>query len=179
MPIEGPYMLELTCHTKINPTTSTATFPNYIYKLTPFQDLPPYIGDTKKFLDVIGILIQVAEPEWVFFSNQKKPNLRRDLLIKDENGLELKVALWGQKARQFNINTINSETESATIVILFVGCLMKIYQGTFLIFQNFKVSLISEDILHVIGISILIYLKHRCSKIGKWLSVHSNNNSGA
>ncbi|KAG2644638.1 hypothetical protein PVAP13_2KG375621 [Panicum virgatum] len=129
MPIEGPYMLELTCHTKINPTTSTATFPNYIYKLTPFQDLPPYIGDTKKFLDVIGILIQVAEPEWVFFSNQKKPNLRRDLLIKDENGLELKVALWGQKARQFNINTINSETESATIVILFVGCLMKIYQG--------------------------------------------------
>jgi len=50
MPIEGPYMLELTCHTKINPTTSTATFPDYIYKLTPFQDLPPYIGDTKKFL---------------------------------------------------------------------------------------------------------------------------------
>jgi len=46
------------------------------------------------------------------------------------SGLELKVALWGQKARQFNINTINSETESAPIVILFVGCLMKIYQGT-------------------------------------------------
>ena len=29
--------------------------------------------------DVLGILVEVAEPEWVPFSNQPKPNLRRNI----------------------------------------------------------------------------------------------------
>jgi len=33
--------------------------------------------------DVLGILVEVAEPEWVPFSNQPKPNLRRNITIKD------------------------------------------------------------------------------------------------
>jgi len=45
----GPYMLEITCHTRINLARETATFPEYGYFLTPFDEIPGYIGDKKKF----------------------------------------------------------------------------------------------------------------------------------
>jgi len=47
--LPGPYMLEITCHTRINLARETATFPEYGYFLTPFDEIPGYIGDKKKF----------------------------------------------------------------------------------------------------------------------------------
>jgi hypothetical protein len=47
--VDNPYMLEFTCHTKISVASEPITEPKYVYKLTPFKDLPDYINDTKKF----------------------------------------------------------------------------------------------------------------------------------
>ena len=47
--VTGPYMLEFTCHTKISAATEQITGPKYIYNLTPFEKLPEFINDTKKF----------------------------------------------------------------------------------------------------------------------------------
>ena len=47
--VPGPYMLEFTCHTKISAATEQITEPKYIYNLTPFEKLPEFINDTKKF----------------------------------------------------------------------------------------------------------------------------------
>lgn len=82
--VPGPYMLELTCHTRISPSDHPGPFPEYVYYLTPFENVRDYIGDRKKFHDVLGVLVEVAEPEWVHFCNQPKPKLRRNILIKDQ-----------------------------------------------------------------------------------------------
>jgi len=47
--LDYPYMVELTCHTKINPATEPITEPKYVYTLTPFENLQQYVNDTKKF----------------------------------------------------------------------------------------------------------------------------------
>ncbi|RLN42137.1 uncharacterized protein C2845_PM01G44160 [Panicum miliaceum] len=47
--LPGPYMLEFTCHTRINAARDSGAFPDYVYNLTPFEELHAYVGDKKKF----------------------------------------------------------------------------------------------------------------------------------
>ncbi|RLN23750.1 hypothetical protein C2845_PM07G05540 [Panicum miliaceum] len=83
--VPGPLMLELTCHTKISPSDHGGPFPEYVYTLTPFENIRDYIGDRRKFHDALGVLVEVAEPVWVHFSNEPKPKLRRNIVIKDQS----------------------------------------------------------------------------------------------
>ena len=44
-------MIEFTCYTKVSPARHVAeTFPRYVYRLTPFAELPKYAGENKHFL---------------------------------------------------------------------------------------------------------------------------------
>jgi hypothetical protein len=36
------------------------------------------------YTDVVGIITEVNEPQWVTFTNQPNPTLRRDIRIKNE-----------------------------------------------------------------------------------------------
>jgi len=36
------------------------------------------------YVDVLGFLVQINEPEWVHFANQATPALRRDIVIRDD-----------------------------------------------------------------------------------------------
>ena len=109
--VPGPYMLEFTCHTKISAATEQITGPKYIYNLTPFEKLPEFINDTKNSMvsvytklsallykihlypnsiltdfllsDILGIITEINEPEWIPFSNQPNPSLRRDIRLTD------------------------------------------------------------------------------------------------
>ncbi|RLN23066.1 hypothetical protein C2845_PM07G19040 [Panicum miliaceum] len=47
--VPGPNMLQFTCHTKISVATEQITEPKYINMLTPFDRLPEFINDNKKF----------------------------------------------------------------------------------------------------------------------------------
>ncbi|KAG2651375.1 replication protein A 70 kDa DNA-binding subunit B-like isoform X1 [Panicum virgatum] len=127
--VQAPYMLELTCHTRVSHTEEPGSFPNYVYNLTPFSELQQFVGDRKKFHDVLGILIEAAEPEWISFSNQPKPNLRRNILLRDATGNEVRVSLWGQKASAFNIDNLNDSSGPSPTTILLTGCLVKTFQG--------------------------------------------------
>ncbi|XP_039777888.1 uncharacterized protein LOC120645177 [Panicum virgatum] len=120
-------MLELTCHTRVT-TADPGSFPEYVYNPTPFSELKNFVGDRKKIHDVLGILVEVAEPEWVPFSNQPKPNLRRNITIKDASDIEIQISLRGQKALNFTIESSESSVEHIPTAILLTGCLVKAYQ---------------------------------------------------
>jgi hypothetical protein len=51
----------------------------------------------------------------------------------EENGIhsysEMKVTLWGQRAAAFNTDGVYNSAEAKPILVLFVGGLMKSYQG--------------------------------------------------
>ncbi|KAG2563927.1 hypothetical protein PVAP13_8KG343602 [Panicum virgatum] len=104
------------------------SFPEYVYNPTPFSELKNFVGDRKKIHDVLGILVEVAEPEWVPFSNQPKPNLRRNITIKDASDIEIQISLRGQKALNFTIESSESSVEHIPTAILLTGCLVKAYQ---------------------------------------------------
>ncbi|PUZ57390.1 hypothetical protein GQ55_5G426600 [Panicum hallii var. hallii] len=127
--LPGPYMLEITCHTRINLARETATFPEYVYFLTPFDEIPGYIGEKKKFHDVLGFLVQINEPEWVHFANQATPALRRDIVIRDDKHVELKVSIWGRRVRDFLPTDMAIESSNNPIILLLTGCLVKLYQA--------------------------------------------------
>jgi hypothetical protein len=44
-------MIKFTCYTKIAPATNPpSTFPKYIYRLTPFDQIDSFVNDSKDFL---------------------------------------------------------------------------------------------------------------------------------
>jgi hypothetical protein len=45
----------------------------------------------------------------------------------------LRVTLWGQRAKDFSIDNVYNKDEAKPIVVLFVGCLAKHFQGLSLI----------------------------------------------
>ncbi|XP_062188899.1 uncharacterized protein LOC133892211 [Phragmites australis] len=114
--VDVPYMIEFTCYTKIAPTRDAPeTFPKYVYKLTPFVDLPRHAGENRNFLDVIGIITEISDPALKQLMNQSAPTLSRDIILRDLSNVEIKPTLWGQQA--------------TPIVILVVGNLMKTFGG--------------------------------------------------
>ncbi|XP_062227408.1 replication factor A protein 1-like [Phragmites australis] len=122
-PVDGPYMIELTCFTKITPAKEvTETFPAYIYKLTTISDL-------RSHADVLGIITAVSDTRLVQLPNQTKPTLNRDVMLKDLSSAEIKLTLWGQRATEFNIDEVYNEEETTPIIVLIVGTLMKTYRG--------------------------------------------------
>jgi hypothetical protein len=50
----------------------------------------------------------------------------------------LRVTLWGQRAKEFSINSISVQEDAKPIVALFVGCLPKQYKGIFIVYTNKK-----------------------------------------
>ncbi|RLN25325.1 replication protein A 70 kDa DNA-binding subunit-like [Panicum miliaceum] len=127
-PVHASYMIELTCFTKINIAKDPpSTFPKYMYNLVEFDDLYNFVGDQTYFLDVLGVIIEVNQPEWRPLSNQPKPALTRNLIIRNIEGNDLKLTLWGRRASEFNVDDVYNPDDPKPIVSLFVGCLMKSY----------------------------------------------------
>jgi hypothetical protein len=50
-PVHGELMIRFTCYTKIALLSSpTSTFPKYIYRLAPFDQIESFVNDSKDFL---------------------------------------------------------------------------------------------------------------------------------
>ncbi|RLM80321.1 hypothetical protein C2845_PM12G19160 [Panicum miliaceum] len=83
-PVHASYMIEITCFTRINVAKDPpSTFPKYVYNLIEFDDLYNLVGDQTYFLDVLGVIIEVNQPEWRHLSNQPNPALTRNLIIRN------------------------------------------------------------------------------------------------
>ncbi|XP_062182255.1 uncharacterized protein LOC133886584 isoform X3 [Phragmites australis] len=129
-PVDVPYMIEFTCYTKVSPARHVAeTFPRYVYRLTPFAELPKYAGENKHFLDVLGLISEVSETTLLQLPNQSSATLNRNIILKDLSNAEVKLTLWGQRAAEFTIDEVYNEEESKPIVMLVVGNLMKSFAG--------------------------------------------------
>ena len=48
--VPGRLMIEFTYHTRVDPARDPCAFPKYAYHLTPFPELPSYVGENKNFL---------------------------------------------------------------------------------------------------------------------------------
>jgi hypothetical protein len=44
--------------------------------------------------------------------------------------MSLRITLWGQRAKDFSISDVGNKEDSKPIVVLFVGCLAKQFQGS-------------------------------------------------
>ncbi|KAL6633538.1 hypothetical protein ACP70R_026209 [Stipagrostis hirtigluma subsp. patula] len=129
-PVDMRYMIEFTCYTRIVPASDVPSgFPTMVYNLVPLPQLTGYRGDNRRFLDAIGVVTRVSESGLVQLSNQPGPTQCRDVIIRDLSNFEMKVTLWGHRAAEFNIDAIRARDDQSPLVVLFVGALMKAFQG--------------------------------------------------
>lgn len=127
-PVDNNYMIELTYYTMINEITEVPpNFPLYTYNLVPFENISSYVGETKTFLDVVGVIVSVSNAASIQGANQNSPTAKRLLVLKDAQNNETNLTLWGQRAKEFPAETIYKLGESKPVVALFVGLLMKRY----------------------------------------------------
>lgn len=128
-PVDSPYMVEFTLHTTVSAARDDMPdFPKYAYKITPIHDLSTHTGDTKNFVDTIGLLVEMSDTHTVRLPNKPAPTLTWNIL-RDLSCSEVKITLWGQRAAAFNIDAVYDRAEARLIVVLFVGGLMKSFQG--------------------------------------------------
>ncbi|CAL5077051.1 unnamed protein product [Urochloa decumbens] len=67
-------------HTQIvNPTNPPTTYPRYTYSLTPFEELPMVVGNVQKFVDVLGVVVEISEVEMVQPPNGHAPAPTKNL----------------------------------------------------------------------------------------------------
>ncbi|KAL6662326.1 hypothetical protein ACP70R_000185 [Stipagrostis hirtigluma subsp. patula] len=127
-PVESKYMIKITCHTLIKEVENPLPpIPLHVYKLTKFADLPGFIGENKRFLDVLGLITEVSELEVVNFVSPRPSTVRWAITLRDASNYQMKVLLWGQRAREFEIDDIYALGQEEPVAVLFVGTLMKCY----------------------------------------------------
>ncbi|KAL6622879.1 hypothetical protein ACP70R_032758 [Stipagrostis hirtigluma subsp. patula] len=127
-PVECKFMIDITYHTLIveeeNPVND---FPLYVYTLTKFADLPGLIGENKRFIDVVGFITEVSGLEPVHFTSQRPSTVRKIVILRDGSNYQMKLILWGQRARDFNDAEIEAMGQQEPVVAIIVGALMKSY----------------------------------------------------
>ncbi|KAL6596970.1 hypothetical protein ACP70R_047104 [Stipagrostis hirtigluma subsp. patula] len=129
-PVDMCHMIEFTCYTKIVPVREVPSgFPTMVYNLVPLPKLTGYRDNNRKFLDAIGVVTRVSESALIQLPNQPGPTQCRDVVIRDISNFEMKVTLWGHRAVQFDIDAIRARDGRTPLVVLFVGALMKAFQG--------------------------------------------------
>ncbi|KAG0516851.1 hypothetical protein BDA96_09G037800 [Sorghum bicolor] len=142
-PVDSPYMVEFTLHTTISAAkTDLLAFPQYAYKITPIDALATHAGDTKNFLDTIGVLVEVSEAYRVRLPNKPIPILTRHIVLRDLSYSEIKITLWGERAAAFTTDGVYDASVAKPITVLFVGGLMKSYLGTLCLIFSLPISCI-------------------------------------
>nr|ADB85379.1 putative retrotransposon protein [Phyllostachys edulis] len=127
-PVDSDYMIEIGYYTEIEELFDAApTFPMYAYTLTPLENLDSYIGETRNFLDVIGVVKAVSNAASIQGSNQSSTTTKRLVVIKDAKDCETTVTLWGQRAKDFDGEYVYEKEQKNPVPALFVGILMKRY----------------------------------------------------
>ncbi|XP_066316178.1 uncharacterized protein [Miscanthus floridulus] len=111
-------------------------FPKYVYKITPIDGLVAHSGDTKNFHDTIGTLVEVSDIHTVHLPNKPTPTLSRHIVLRDLSYSEIKITLWGQRATAFSTEGVYDSNEAKPIVVLFVGGLVKSFQGSYYLSGN-------------------------------------------
>ncbi|XP_062182088.1 uncharacterized protein LOC133886386 [Phragmites australis] len=128
-PVDNEFMIEITCHTLIEEKHDfESDFPMYTYNLTKFPDLPSLVGETKCFVDIIGLITEVADTTTVQLHNQSRATVRRAITLRDTSNYEIKLYLWGKRASEFDADKVYAVGQEQPVIAIFVGTLMKSYK---------------------------------------------------
>ncbi|KAJ1256472.1 hypothetical protein BS78_K019800 [Paspalum vaginatum] len=128
--LPGNYMIEFNFYTEVQPVPEDAVImPELVYHLTPFSQLECHAGDQSRFIDVVGVLVEISDAKTMHLTNSAAPVISRDIVLRDLTHFEIKVTLWGDRASSFDIDAIYDPNESEPIVVLLVGTVVKTYIG--------------------------------------------------
>ncbi|KAL6848065.1 hypothetical protein ACP4OV_022193 [Aristida adscensionis] len=129
-PVDARYIIELTGYTKIMPAKEdTSALPMITYDLVLLSELTQYSGENKRFLDVLGTVLQVTDLTQVQLPNQPAATQCRDVIIRDLSSVQVKVTPWRQRAIEFDIDNVPDREPTDQLIVLFVGTLMKSFAG--------------------------------------------------
>ncbi|ONM60686.1 replication protein A 70 kDa DNA-binding subunit A isoform X5 [Zea mays] len=132
-PVDGDLMLYVKPYTTLELChTSPSGFPLYVYHLTSYDKIDPDGSNARNFHDVLGIITEISAIKPV--GNAHIPSsYNRHVLIKNLSDDILKITLWGKRAQEFSLTNTYDPQKQTPIVVLFVGCLPKEYQGEVLL----------------------------------------------
>lgn len=128
--VESPFMVQFTRYTMVEEKPGLEdTYPFCTYNLTAFADIPDSNLPNKRFIDVIGKIAHVSDVVPVQSMYQTTASNTRTVILKDLLGIELKLVLWGDRAVEFDAETVRAMGEKGPVVAIFVGTLPKTSRG--------------------------------------------------
>uniref|UniRef100_A0A8R7QHJ8 Replication protein A OB domain-containing protein n=1 Tax=Triticum urartu TaxID=4572 RepID=A0A8R7QHJ8_TRIUA len=128
--VDSPYMMQFTrFSTAIPQPGDEENFPYCTYDLLSFTDIPMPGPNTRRFLDVIGRITAVTDIVIVHSQYQPEPSETRTIVLEDQAGNEIKLVLWGARAREFEAEEVRIASQSGAVIAIFVGTLPKTYRG--------------------------------------------------
>ncbi|PWZ32982.1 hypothetical protein Zm00014a_024781 [Zea mays] len=100
--------------------------------LTSYDKIDPNEPNARNFHDVIGIITEISAIKPV--GNARIPSsYNRHVLIKNLSDGILKITLWGKRAQEFYLTNTYDPQKQTPVIVLFVGCLPKEFQGEVLL----------------------------------------------
>ncbi|ONM38400.1 hypothetical protein ZEAMMB73_Zm00001d043540 [Zea mays] len=132
-PVDGDLMLYVTPYTTLELChNSPSSFPLYVYSLTSYDKIDPNEPNARNFHDVISIITEISAIKPV--GNARIPSsYNRHVLIKNLSDSILKITLWGKRAQEFYLTNTYDPQKQTLVIVLFVGCLPKEFQGEVLL----------------------------------------------
>lgn len=125
--LDNPHRIRLTQNTRVtivNPQPEN--FPCYAYDAKPFDVLTQRVGDSSLLSDVIGTGI---------LPPKTNEDPQRQIFIKNENGTNATVTLWGNYAEGFDAESLSEGSIRDNMIVLFVGMTVTKFSGQ-LAFKN-------------------------------------------
>ncbi|KAM0839242.1 hypothetical protein ACQ4PT_060443 [Festuca glaucescens] len=124
-PVESPFMVQFTKYTTVEERPGLAdTYPFCTYSLTSFADIPVPCARPERFIDVIGKIEMVSDVIPVQSMFQATASNTRTVILKD-----LLLVLWGDRALEFDAESVHSMGEKEPVIAIFVGTLPKSSHG--------------------------------------------------
>ncbi|CAN6170312.1 unnamed protein product [Urochloa humidicola] len=129
-PLPGNQMIRFTQWTTVHESSeSTSPIPKYVYDLLDFEEFPSRIGQVECFVDIIGIITGVSEIASVYLPSSNGSTSKRVISLRDLRNNKINLVLWGNRANQFDGETVHSIGQESPVVAIFVGLLVKSYRN--------------------------------------------------
>ncbi|KAM0832056.1 hypothetical protein ACQ4PT_065142 [Festuca glaucescens] len=129
-PVESPFMVQFTKYTTVEERPGLAdTYPFCTYSLTSFADIPVPCGRPERFIDVIGKIEMVSDVIPVQSLYQATASNTRTVILKDLLGNEIRLVLWGDRALEFDAESVRAMGDKELVIAIFVGTLPKSSHG--------------------------------------------------